>query len=174
MLVFVALCISPRRTEIDVSVTFIGFTNVATPSLTGVSFCVSNCGKVPVVEWPICSPFEYKNQDPDIFSRHFGDMPMWNVGPLILKPGQASRFSISFRPPSNTPPWRVWFGFAKAGWRMKLAGVSPGAQNILTRFMPKKWLTIRPEIEIPSDWINDPGPESNADKWWVYPQPIRR
>jgi hypothetical protein len=176
VLIVVALCISPRQTPIDVSVTFIGFTNLSTPSVTAASFCVSNSGKVPVVQWPLCSPFDYKNQDPDIFSRHFGDVPIWNLAPLILKPGHVSKFSITY-PPQHTAPWRVWFGFANAGWRMKLAGIPPRAQNFLSRFFPKKWLMIKPDIEIPSDWIADPQskePKSDADKWWEYPQSMRR
>jgi hypothetical protein len=170
--VILAYCVSPRPTPIEINVTFIGFTNVANPSVIGASFCVSNCGKVPVVQWPLCSPFEYKNRDPLTSLAHFGDAPIWNLGPLILKPGQTSKFFITY-PPKQSPPWRVWFGFAKAGSRMKLAGIPPRAQNILARFIPKKWLTIRPEIEVPSDWISDPEskePQSGADRSWDFPK----
>ena len=163
--VILAYCVSPRPMPIDVSVTFIGFTNVATRSLIGPSFCVSNSGKVPVVQWPLCSVYEYKNRNPDILFANFGEMPIWNLGPLILKPGQTSRFTINY-PPKQSEPWRVWFGFAKAGWRMKLAGIPPRAQNISARFIPKKWPTIKPEIEIPSDWIT----ESGANRSWDFPK----
>jgi hypothetical protein len=49
---------------------------------------------------------------------------------------------------------------------MKLAGIPPRAQNISARFIPKKWPTIKPEIEIPSDWIT----ESGANRSWDFPK----
>jgi len=175
-LIFAAICLSPRPSSIDVDVTFAGFTNFAKSSVTAASFCVSNCGKVAVFQWPMMpSDFEFKSPSSPILLGHFTQSSMLISGkPLILKSGETIKIYVT-TPTNRSRPWRVWYGFARADWRFKLDQMPPPIHSVVTRFIPRRWLVIRPEIEVTSDWVA--GPESDkfqpgTNQPWEFPHSI--